>query len=165
MSVSYLRAATHVTLREDRIDETGERRWHALGLAAGLEPIRLVVHVYREASDGEEIVRIISDRRDRKSERRARERLARLAKKPDSAIDVSAIPPLTDEQLAQMVPYRLRSKTVAYFVSRPERCPHVAEIEGAGSFEPDQCDSRQRDGRRAATEERLSVLEGCALRS
>ncbi|MBY0502365.1 MAG: BrnA antitoxin family protein [Bryobacteraceae bacterium] len=40
-----------------------------------------------------------------------RERLARLAKQPDSAIDVSDIPPLTDEQLAQMVPYRLRSKT------------------------------------------------------
>lgn len=40
-----------------------------------------------------------------------RERLARLAKKPDSAIDVSDIPPLTDEQLAQMVPNRLRSKT------------------------------------------------------
>jgi len=33
-----------------------------------------------------------------------RERLARLAKKPDSAIDVSDIPPLTDEQLAEMVP-------------------------------------------------------------
>ncbi|MBY0502364.1 MAG: BrnT family toxin [Bryobacteraceae bacterium] len=61
----------HVTLREDRIDETGERRWHALGLAAGLEPILLVVHVYREANDGEEIVRIISARKARKSERRA----------------------------------------------------------------------------------------------
>ena len=64
-------ADPHVTLREDRIDETGERRWHALGLAAGLEPILLVVHVYREASDGEEIVRIISARKARKSERRA----------------------------------------------------------------------------------------------
>ncbi len=40
-----------------------------------------------------------------------RERLARLAQKPDSAIDFSDIPPLTDEQLAQMVPLRLRSKT------------------------------------------------------
>ncbi len=40
-----------------------------------------------------------------------RERLARLAKKRDSEIDFSDIPPLTDEQLAQMVPFRLRSKT------------------------------------------------------
>lgn len=40
-----------------------------------------------------------------------RERLKRLAQKPDSAIDASDIPPLTDEQLAQMVPFRLRSKT------------------------------------------------------
>ena len=37
--------------------------------------------------------------------------LERLAKKPDSGIDYSDIPPLTDEQLAQMVPFRLRSKT------------------------------------------------------
>ena len=37
--------------------------------------------------------------------------LNRLAKKPDSEIDFSDIPPLTDEQLAQMVPFRLRSKT------------------------------------------------------
>jgi uncharacterized protein (DUF4415 family) len=40
-----------------------------------------------------------------------RERLSRLAKKPDSEIDVSDIPPLTDQQLAEMVPFRLRSKT------------------------------------------------------
>lgn len=42
---------------------------------------------------------------------RQRDRLGRLARKPDSEIDVSGIPPLTDEQLAEMVPYRLRSKT------------------------------------------------------
>ncbi|MCX6593224.1 MAG: BrnT family toxin [Acidobacteria bacterium] len=60
-----------MTLREDRIVEMGERRWHALGLAAGLEPILLVVHVYREASDGEEIIRIISARKARQSECRA----------------------------------------------------------------------------------------------
>jgi len=40
-----------------------------------------------------------------------RARLSRLARKPDSEIDFSDIPPLTDEQLAQMVPFRLRSKT------------------------------------------------------
>ena len=37
--------------------------------------------------------------------------LNRLAKRPDSEIDFSDIPPLTDEQLAQMVPFRMRSKT------------------------------------------------------
>jgi uncharacterized protein (DUF4415 family) len=40
-----------------------------------------------------------------------RDRLARLAKKKGSEIDVSDIPPLTDQQLAEMVPFRLRSKT------------------------------------------------------
>src|SRR5690242_1022178 len=38
-----------------------------------------------------------------------RDRLARLAKKKDSEVDVSDIPPLTDRQLAEMV--RVRSKT------------------------------------------------------
>lgn len=37
--------------------------------------------------------------------------LVRLASKPDSEIDFSDIPPLTDRQLAEMVPFRLRSKT------------------------------------------------------
>ena len=40
-----------------------------------------------------------------------RDRLARLARKSDSEIDVTDIPPLTDAQLAEMVPFRLRSKT------------------------------------------------------
>ena len=52
-------------------DETGERRWHALGLAAGLKPVLLVVHVYGEAINGEEIARIIPARKARKSEHRA----------------------------------------------------------------------------------------------
>ena len=43
--------------------------------------------------------------------RQQRTTLKRLAKKPDSEIDFSDIPELTDEQLAQMVPFRLRSKT------------------------------------------------------
>lgn len=37
--------------------------------------------------------------------------LARLAKKSGSEVDYSDIPPLTDEQLAQMIPLRLRPKT------------------------------------------------------
>jgi uncharacterized DUF497 family protein len=51
----------------DRVDETGEQRWHALG-AVSAEPgsslVLLVAHVYREEDrDGEEIIRIISARR------------------------------------------------------------------------------------------------------
>ena len=52
-------------LRPDRVDGTGEQRWHAVG-AARLGPdasvVLFVVHVYREEIDGEEIVRIISAR-------------------------------------------------------------------------------------------------------
>ncbi len=43
--------------------------------------------------------------------RQQRATLKSLAKKPDSEIDFSDIPELTDVQLAQMVPFRLRSKT------------------------------------------------------
>ncbi len=43
--------------------------------------------------------------------KRQRSILSRLAGKRDAEIDFSDIPPLTDEQLAQMVPFRLRSKT------------------------------------------------------
>ena len=59
-------------IRQDRLDkETGEQRWHALGAVAGAgpSPILLVVHVYREADNGEEIIRIISARKARPSER------------------------------------------------------------------------------------------------
>jgi uncharacterized DUF497 family protein len=54
-------------LVEDRIGDNGERRWHALGLA-GAPPLLVVVHVYREAENGEEIVRIISARKAGKRE-------------------------------------------------------------------------------------------------
>jgi uncharacterized DUF497 family protein len=61
----------HCLVLVDRIDEAGEQRWHAIG-AALLEPgaavILLVVHVYREEIDGEEITRIISARRAEKNE-------------------------------------------------------------------------------------------------
>ena len=43
--------------------------------------------------------------------KRQRAMLDKLAQKSDSELDYSDIPPLTDEQLAQMVPARLRSKT------------------------------------------------------
>ena len=58
-------------VRLDRIDETGEQRWHAIGVAR-IEPdaavVLLVVHVYREETNGEEITRIISARRANKDD-------------------------------------------------------------------------------------------------
>ena len=58
-------------VRPDRIDARGEQRWHAIG-AARIEPgaavILLVVHVYREETDGEEITRIISARKAEKND-------------------------------------------------------------------------------------------------
>jgi uncharacterized DUF497 family protein len=61
-------------IEKDRVDESGEQRWHALG-AVSLEPasklILLVAHVLREEDrDGEEIIRIISARRAGKSDAR-----------------------------------------------------------------------------------------------
>jgi uncharacterized DUF497 family protein len=60
-------------VRPDRVDETGEQRWQAIG-AARLSPdsavVLFVVHVYREEIDGEEITRIISGRRANKDEHR-----------------------------------------------------------------------------------------------
>ena len=66
-------------IRMDRVDETGEQRWHAIGqisLGSGMGAVLLVVHVYRQPSgedplpgtaredhDGEETIRIISARR------------------------------------------------------------------------------------------------------
>ncbi|HXJ91447.1 MAG TPA: BrnT family toxin [Terriglobia bacterium] len=54
----------------DRVDRTGEQRWHAIGTAriAQEHAVLLVVHTYREDTYGEEIVRIISARRAEKRE-------------------------------------------------------------------------------------------------
>jgi hypothetical protein len=55
----------------DRIVETGEQRWLALGAVStdsSTALIVLVAHVYREDLDGEEIVRIISARRAGKND-------------------------------------------------------------------------------------------------
>ena len=58
-------------VRLERIDETGEQRWHAIG-AARIQPdvavVLLVVHVYREETNGEEITRIISARKAEKND-------------------------------------------------------------------------------------------------
>jgi uncharacterized DUF497 family protein len=55
----------HRLLVLDRVDDTGEQRWHAIGavsLAPGVGDVMVVVHAYREDTHGEEIVRIISAR-------------------------------------------------------------------------------------------------------
>jgi uncharacterized protein len=54
-------------LVQDRIDdETGETRWHALGLVK--QSVLLVVHVYRSKINGQEIIRILSARKANKNE-------------------------------------------------------------------------------------------------
>jgi uncharacterized DUF497 family protein len=58
---------------KDRVDETGEQRWHAIGAVSvepGIADLLLVVHVYREDEDGEEIIRIVSARRADKNDYR-----------------------------------------------------------------------------------------------
>jgi len=77
-------------IAKDRVDETGEQRWHAIGAVSiepGIAPVLVVVHVYRHPADddqspgtpredshAEEIIRIISARRAEKHEyRRYRE--------------------------------------------------------------------------------------------
>jgi uncharacterized DUF497 family protein len=56
----------------DRIDPvTGEQRRHAIGavrIESGIVAVLLVVHVYREEHNGEEIIRIISAREAEKHE-------------------------------------------------------------------------------------------------
>jgi uncharacterized DUF497 family protein len=56
----------------DRIDEeTGEQRWHAIGvvpMAPATPAVLLVVHVYREQADGKEFIRIVSARAAEKCE-------------------------------------------------------------------------------------------------
>lgn len=55
----------------DRVGDTGEQRWHAVG-EVRIEPegaaALLVVHTYREDRYGEEVIRIISARRAEKHE-------------------------------------------------------------------------------------------------
>jgi uncharacterized DUF497 family protein len=49
----------------DSVDEMGEQRWHVLGgvsIDPGSWDLLMVVHVYREDENGEEIIRIISAR-------------------------------------------------------------------------------------------------------
>jgi uncharacterized DUF497 family protein len=58
-------------LVKDRVDESGEQRWHTIG-AFSLGPdagdVFTIVYVYREDEDGEEIIRIVSARRAGKND-------------------------------------------------------------------------------------------------
>jgi uncharacterized DUF497 family protein/uncharacterized protein (DUF4415 family) len=110
-------------VRPDRVDETGEQRWDAIG-AARLNPdasvVLFVVYVYREEINGEETPALsrregltkmtsedIKNRRWTETELRSVKRhAAKQAAGDDSDINYDDIPRLTDEQLAQMV--RLR---------------------------------------------------------
>jgi uncharacterized DUF497 family protein len=63
----------HRLIGLDRVDETGEERWHAIGavsVESGVADVLLVVNVYREDDDGEEVIRIISARRANKNDYR-----------------------------------------------------------------------------------------------
>ena len=59
----------NMMLIEDRVDPEGEQRWHALGMVGG-RSLLVVVHLYREAENGEEIIRIISARQANQHEGR-----------------------------------------------------------------------------------------------
>ena len=63
LTAALVFADPHLRMRQDHVDESGELRWHAIGTAGGSKPLLVVVHVYRETSDGEEIIRIISARK------------------------------------------------------------------------------------------------------
>ena len=52
---------------QDRVDESGERRWRAIGLVAGVA-VLLVAHTLREEGK-DKVVRLISARRATRKER------------------------------------------------------------------------------------------------
>jgi hypothetical protein len=58
----------HALFEEDRDDESGELRWHAIGLI-GEVAVVLVAHTMREEGE-DEIVRLISARRATRQERK-----------------------------------------------------------------------------------------------
>lgn len=58
----------NLLIYKDRIDESGEQRWAALGLVAA--QVLMVAHVYRSTQNDEEIIRIVSARKAGPAERR-----------------------------------------------------------------------------------------------
>ena len=61
-------ADPNALFEQDRMDEAGEWRWRAVGLAGGIAVV-LVVHTVREEESGQEAVRLISARRATRRER------------------------------------------------------------------------------------------------
>ncbi len=57
----------YALFEQDRIDETGELRWRALGLTGGIV-VLLVAHTVREEGE-DEVIRLISARRATREER------------------------------------------------------------------------------------------------
>lgn len=51
----------NVVLEMDRIEESGEERWHAIGMVK--EALLLVAHVYRTSDNNEQVIRIFSARK------------------------------------------------------------------------------------------------------
>lgn len=67
-TASRVFADPSLILRKDRVVD-GEQRWHGIG--AVRKAVLLVVHVYREENpNGEEVIRIVSDREADQLERR-----------------------------------------------------------------------------------------------
>lgn len=97
-------------LSMDRVDGEGEQRWHAIGLVDDI-PL-LVVHAHRSTKMAKKSS--VSSRREKlvtvKAEdilgkpltKRQRADLARLKNLPDSEIDYSDVPELTEKQLSRM---------------------------------------------------------------
>jgi uncharacterized protein len=63
----------HALFEQDRVDEAGEPRWQAIGLA-GAAAVLLVAHTVREDAEGE-VVRIVSARRATRKERERYEKV------------------------------------------------------------------------------------------
>lgn len=61
-------ADPNALFEQDQMDEAGELRWQAVGLAGGIAVV-LVVHTVREEESGQEAVRLISARRATRRER------------------------------------------------------------------------------------------------
>jgi uncharacterized protein (DUF4415 family) len=73
------------------------------------------------SSQPEKRVRVKAERiLNRPLTKRQRTMLGSLAKKADAEIDYSDVPSMSDEVLAQMVPFRLRSKTTLISLRVPD---------------------------------------------
>lgn len=133
----------------DRIDESGEQRWHAIGTArigSKAAAVLLVVHAYREgvmakkssaSSQPAERKSMRSEdmrkRRWTKEERQVLRRAARgQAAGDESHMNFDDIPRLTTEQLANMVRLRDIRRKVAVSVRLDPRVVDWLKSKGEG---------------------------------